>query len=138
MHLHPEQIDNTQLAEDYRRIGLKRDRHILALRHRDRLCALVVVDVADLGLNMSDLTSSVKIIVTNGKLLTYEIVKTALDSVSHYLELDDIPVLVYPQEAAEQVGIDYEKTYCMWVYDLHRNSDHYYKFLKRLLKFIKS
>lgn len=138
MHLHPEQMDDAQLVADYGRIGLKRDRRILALRHRDSLCALVVVDAADLGLNMSDLTSSVKIIVTNGKLLTYEVMKAALDTVSQYLELQEIPVLVYPQKAAEQVGIDYEKTYCMWVYDLHRNSDHYYKFLKRLLKFVKS
>ena len=138
LHLHSDQTDDSLLTQDYRRIGLKRDRHILALRHRDRLCAMVVVDVADLGLNMSDLTSSVKIIVTNGKLLTYELIKTALVAVSHYLESKDIPVLVYPQKAADQVGIDYEKTYCMWVYDLHRNSDHYYKFLKRLLKFIKS
>lgn len=137
LHLHPEQVDCSELASAYHRIGLKRDRHILALHHRERLCAVVVVDVADLGLNMSDLTSSVKIIVANGKLLTYEIIKTTLASVAHHIELKEVPVLVYPVQTADQVGIDYEKTYCMWVYDTHRNIDHYYKFLKRLLKFIK-
>lgn len=137
LHLHPDQVDCSQLNAAYQRIGLKRDRHILALRHRDRLCAMVVVDVADLGLNMSDLTSSIKVMVVNGKHLTHEVVKTAIASVSHHLELQEIPVLFYPQQAADQVGIDYEKTYCMWVYDTHRNIDHYYKFLKRLLKFIK-
>ncbi len=137
LHLQSDQVDGRQLTAAFHRIGLKRDRHIMALRHRDRLCALVVVDVADLGLNMSDLTSSVKFIIVNSKHLTLELIRSTITSVSHYLELNQIPVLFYPKEAADQVGVDYEKTYCMWVYDTHRNIDHYYKFLKRLLKFIK-
>lgn len=137
LHLQPEQADASQLKSAYHRIGLKRDRHILALSHRDRLVAVVAVDVADLGLNMSDLTSSVKIIVVNGKQLTHEVIKAAIASVSHYLELQEIPVLLYPREVANRVGIDYEKSYCMWVFDLHRDVDNYYQFLQRLIKFVK-
>ncbi|MGD9008555.1 MAG: hypothetical protein PVG41_11570 [Desulfobacteraceae bacterium] len=136
LHLLPGQIDTTKLAQSYRRLGLKRDRHLFALRHREKLCAIVVVNVADLGLNMSDLTSSVKLFVVHGKQLTHEVVDITINAVSGYFELEDVPVLLYPREAADYSGIDYEKSYCLWVYDTHRNIDHYYRFLKRLLKFI--
>jgi hypothetical protein len=136
LHLLPDQIDTTKLAQSYHRLGLKRDRHLFALRHREKLCAIVVVNIADLGLNMSDLTSSVKLFVVHGKHLTHEIVDLTINAVSGYFELEDVPVLFYPREAADYSGIDYEKSYCLWVYDTHRNIDHYYRFLKRLLKFI--
>lgn len=136
LHLLPDQIDTSKLAQSYHRLGLKRDRHLFALRHREKLCAIVVVNVADLGLNMSDLTSSVKLFVVHGKHLTHEVVDITINAVSGYFELENVPVLFYPREAADYIGIDYEKSYCLWVYDTHRNIDHYYRFLKRLLKFI--
>ncbi len=137
LHLSYDQVDIGELAAAYNRIGLKRNRHIYALNHREKLCAMVIVNEADLGLNMSDLTNSVQIVVINGRYLTYEIVQTAISIVSRHLEIDEIPILFYPREAATQAGLDYEKTYCLWVYDTHKNLDYYFRFLKRLLKFIK-
>ena len=136
LHLHPDQMDSSQLTEAYHRIGLKRDRHIFALNHRDKLCAVVVVNVADLGLNMSDLTSSIQFFVTHGMHLTHEVIQNTIAQLSDYLELTEIPVLFFPLDAARQAGLEFEKTYCLWVYDTNQNQDHYFKFLKRLLKFI--
>ena len=136
LHLHPDQMDCSELAEDYRKIGLKRDRHIFALNHRDKLCAVVVVNVADLGLNMSDLTSSLQIFVTQGLHLTHEVIKSTIAQLSEYMEVSETPVLFYPLEAARQAGLEFEKTYCLWVYDTNQNQDHYFMFLQRLLKFI--
>jgi hypothetical protein len=137
LHLSPDQLDISELTAAYTRIGLKRDRHIYALNHRDKLCAMVIVNEADLGLNMSDLTNSVQFMVVNGRYLTHETIQTVISIVSKHLEIDEIPVLFYPREAARQAGLDYEKTYCLWVYDTHKNLDYYFRFLKRLLKFIK-
>jgi hypothetical protein len=136
LHLHPDQMDGSDLAAAYRKIGLKRDRHIFALNHRDKLCAVVVINMADMGLNMSDLTNSVQFFVTNGKHLTCEVIQNTIAQVADYLEFTEIPVLFYPREAAQQAGVEYEKTYCLWVYDTHQNQDLYFRFLKRLLKFI--
>ncbi len=136
LHLHPDQMDCSELIAAYRNIGLKRDRHVFALNHRDKLCAIVVINVADMGLNMSDLTNSVQFFVTNGMHLTHEVIQNTIAHVSSYLELAEIPVLFYPREAARQAGVEFEKTYCLWVYDTHQNLDHYFRFLKRLLKFI--
>ena len=135
LHLDPDKIDCSNLAEEYHAIGLKRDRHIFALRHREKLSAVIVVNIADLGLNMSDLTNSVKFIVVNGRHLTSDLVMMAVNAVTHYFEHHEIPVLLYPQQTADQLGMDYEKSYCLWAYHT-QNLDPYFRFLKRLLKFI--
>ena len=136
LHLHPDQMDCSALVAEYQDLGLKRDRHIFALNHRDKLCAIVVVNAADMGLNMSDLTNSVQFFVTHGTHLTHEVIQNTIAHISSYLELSEIPVLFYPRKAAIQAGVEFEKTYCLWVYDTHQNLDHYFRFLKRLLKFI--
>jgi hypothetical protein len=136
LHLHPDQMNCTELVAAYANIGLKRNRHIFALNHREKLCAIVVINVADIGLNMSDLTNSIQFFVTHGIHLTYEVIQNTIAHLSGYLELMDTPVLLYPRDAARQAGVEFEKTYCLWVYDTHQNLDHYFRFLKRLLKFI--
>jgi hypothetical protein len=136
LHLLPNLVDTGKVAESYHQLGLARDRLLFALRRKEKLCAIVVVNIADLGLNMSDLTNSVKLFVVHGGHLTNEVVDKAIDAVSGQLGLEEVPVMLYPREAAEHAGIAYEKSYCLWVYDTHRNIDHYYRFLKRLLKFV--
>ncbi len=135
LHLAPGRIDCSGLIETYRAKGLTRDRQLFALRYRERACAVIMVNRADLGLNMSDLTNSIKIIALNTRHLTMEVIQTAVGALSHLLENEEIPVLLYPRAAAEQMGITFEKTYSLWVYNM-RNLDPYFKFLKRLLKFI--
>lgn len=137
LQLIPDQLDINELASAYHKIGLKRDRQIFALNHRGKMCAMVMINVSDLGLNMSDLTNSVQIFVVNDQFITHEIIYTAISIASKHLEIDDIPVLYYPRNAATKAGLDYEKSYCLWVYDTHKNLDHYFRFLKRLLKFIR-
>lgn len=137
LQLNADQLDISELASTYHKIGLKRDRRIFALNHRDKLCAIVVVNIADMGLNMSDLTNSVQIFVINGRYLTHEVIHTTISAISKYLELDEIPVLFYPRKAAVKAGLDFEKSYSLWIYDTHKNLDHYFRFLKRLLKFIR-
>jgi hypothetical protein len=126
-----------ELESAYEAIGLKRSRRILALKRHDRLCAVILVNVADLGLNMSDLTNSINVLVTYEKHLNHEIIETAIGKLSHWLELHEVPVLMYPQSAAENAGVDFRKRYCMWSLSVQRNADFYFRFLKRLLKFIK-
>lgn len=135
LHLTPERIDCSGLTATYRRMGLKRDRHLFALRYRGKLHAIIMVNVADLGLNMSDLTNAITLFVVNGRYLTCEMVETAVAQLSHFFESRSVPVLLYPEQTARQMGIETEKQYCLWAYDA-QNLDYYFRFLKRLLKFI--
>ncbi len=137
LQLLPGRTNIDKLAEAYDAIGLKRSRKILALKRHDRLCAIVVANMADLGLNMSDLTNSINFLATYEKHLTHEIIEAVIDRVSPLFELKEIPVLIYPQKTAEKAGIDFGHSYCMWSLSTQGNADFYFRFLKRLLKFIK-
>ena len=135
LHLSPERFDCSGVAATYHRIGLKRERHVVALRYRDKLSAVIMANVADLGLNMSELTNAISFFVVNGRQLTPDIVEAVVQNLSHYYESNEVPILLYPQQAAQQMGIDKEKHYTLWAYDT-RNLDPYFRFMKRLLKYI--
>jgi hypothetical protein len=135
LHLNPDRFDCSGLMRAFHKIGLKRERHVFALRYRDKLCAVIMANAADLGLNMSDLTNAVTFIEVDSRPLTGEIVHSVLDQLSHVYRTTDVPVLVYPHTAPARMGIETEKNYCLWVYDT-LNLDYYFRYLKRLLKFI--
>jgi hypothetical protein len=135
LHLSPGRIDCSGVTEAFRKIGLKRGRQLFALRHHQRTCAIIMVNVSDLGLNMSDLTNAITFIVLNNRYMTGDIFHAVIDSLCPLFENPMIPILLYPRSVAGQIGIDYDKTYTLWIYDAH-NADPYLRFLKRLLKFI--
>jgi hypothetical protein len=135
LHLIPGRTDIHGLAETYHQIGLKRDRHIFALRYQQQLCALVVVNLSDPGLNLSDLTNSAQIIVTDVMHVNSELIQTAVNSLAVIFEQSEIPVLLYPEETAGNLGLEIEKTYALWVYKT-QNLDYYFRYLKRLPKFM--
>jgi hypothetical protein len=135
LHLSPERFDCGGVIAEYKRIGLKRERHLFALRYRGKLCAVIMANVADLGLNMSDLTNAITIIAVDTQPMTQDIVHSAVNHIMHLYETNEVPVMLYPQEAAEPMGLDAEKSYCMWAYET-QNLDYYFKYLKRLVKFI--
>ena len=135
LHLSPERYKCDNVIAAFHKIGLNRERHLLALRWHDALAAVVMVNIADVGLNLSDLTNAITIIVVNNQQLTPDIVQTLFRQLSHYYEAEEVPVLLYPPQAAVSMGLTSEKSYNLWVYDT-QNLDPYFRFLKRLLKSI--
>lgn len=135
LHLTPERIENGELTSIYRHMGLKRDRHLFALRYRDKLRVVIMVNQADLGLNMSDLTNAITLLVVDDLYLNCELLETVAAHLLHYYEADAVPVLLYPENSARRMGIEVEKRYILWAYNT-QNLDDYFRYLKRLLKFI--
>ena len=135
LDLKPERINIEALAEEYHGLGLKRGRHLYALRENGYLKAIVMVNVADLGLNLSDLTNCIKIFVVDGQNLPKEIFSTVISSVADTLLQDEIPVLLFPAAYADNQNIAYEKHYNLWVINL-QYTDPYFKYLNRLLRFV--
>lgn len=134
LHLTPDRLDCSQLAQAYRRIGLKRDRHVFSLRHKGILCAIAMVNISDTGLNLSDLTNAITVIVINHSSLTGSIFDALIQKLSVYYEHFKIPILLYPKQTASELGIPYEKDYTLWVYNTHR-PEPCVKYMKRLLRF---
>lgn len=135
LHLSPERFRLDQLKEDYLRMGMKRERRVYALRYRDTLCAVIMVNLADMGLNMSNLTNSVTVIAVNPDHLSSDPMQKAIDHITLQFEAEEIPILLYPQHVAGMLNADSDKSYNLWVYNT-QNLDYYFRFLKRLLKFI--
>ena len=135
LDLKPERVNIKGLAEEYHGLGLKRGRQLLALRNNGHLKAIVMINVADLGLNLSDLTNCIKIFVVDGQNLPKEIFSTVIATVTDTFLQDEIPVLLFPAAYADNHNIDYEKHYNLWVINL-QYTDPYFKYLNRLLRFV--
>jgi hypothetical protein len=115
---------------------LSRSRHLFAFKEAGELKAVFMINIADIGLNMSDLTNCVKVIILKSDGLSYPVVQAALSALFDKLRLDEMPVLAYPAQSATALAIPTEKTYHLWIYDLNYTDD-YFSYLKRLLKFVK-
>ena len=133
--LKPNHLGIDVLVEEYERIGLKRDRQLLALRHEKQLKAIIMVNLTDLGLNLSDLTNCIKIFVIESKGLSADILNATLNALAAKFQKTNIPALLYPAAYADQQAITYEKHYNLWAFSL-QFSDQYFKYINRLLRFL--
>lgn len=134
LHLDAAHIDCSEIKKVFQQIDLIRDRQVFALKYKEKLCAVFMANHADMGLNMSDLTNSITVMVVNGDPLNKDLLLAATGQVAHLYEQQEVPVLLFPQQTAVQLEIDTEKSYCLWVYHT-QNLDPYFRHLRRFLKF---
>lgn len=135
LDLKPERLNIDSLAQEYTGLGLKRGRQLYALRENGRLRAVVMVNIADLGLNLSDLTNCIQIFVLDGNNLPKDIFYSTISKAAETMPQDEVPVLLFPAVYADDQYIDYEKHYNLWAINL-QFTDPYFKYLNRLLRFV--
>ena len=135
LNLEPETKEMGALISEYERLGLIRERHLFALKKNSRLTAVIIANVSDVGLNLSDLTSSLSVIVIDPSAITRTVIEDALQLVSELYTQEEVPVMMYPDRCAEDMAIPVEKLYNLWIMKTEY-SDHYFRHLKRLLKFV--
>jgi hypothetical protein len=122
-----------ELSKEYQQLGLIRERHLVSLKKDGRIKAVVMVNISDIGLNLADLTSTLQVIVVDPEDLTKAIFHLMVSDLSAKFEQDEIPVLLYPVEYAENHSIPYEKLYNLWVLNM-QYTDHYFRHLQGLFK----
>lgn len=128
------EISETEAA--YAELGLVRARHLYALKMQENVKAIIMIDLADIGLNMSDLTNSAKVIILDKQELSYPIIRSALLILFDKFRIDEMPILVHPAKSVDDLDIPNEKIYNLWIFDLNYTDD-YFRYLKRLFKFLK-
>ena len=69
------------------------------------------------------------------KALTADLILAAIEKVMSLFSQPEVPVLILPKRTADNLGIDYEKIYNLWIFNTE-DLDPYFRFLKRLIKFI--
>jgi len=134
LDLDPQSFDSQDLIGEYQRHGFEKERVVLALRHNNRLCACLVIHRSNIGLNLSDLTNCVKVLIVDNREIDGAIIQNALRRVFRDYQLSiDMPLLLYPVEAVEKLRIPFEKHYCLWILNT-RYSDKYFKFIDRMFR----
>ena len=134
LDLRPDSNDLGELSAMYQKLGLKRQRFLHSLKRGESLKAVFLVDVSDVGLNLSDLTSSFKVIVVDPDGLTRDVLYSALSGLFGKYESNSIPVLLYPATHAANAEIPCERSYNIWVLSmqyLDRYLDHVQKYCRR-------
>jgi hypothetical protein len=131
MSLQPDTVDCRELSEEYRRLDFTMERYCYTLKKNGSIKAIVTINLSDLGLNLSDLTNCIHVLVVDPEQLPKEIVNLMLSILCKKHSQEDLPVLVYPLSYAEGAGMAYEKQYTFWVLD----SGHVQDFCKWLGQF---
>lgn len=133
--LEPESSDLGPLSKEYTNSGFRRENIKFSLKKGNQLHAIIMVNMSDIGLNMSDLTNSINVFVVNRNGITKNIINSALSTIYKELSIANAPILLYPAKCADELNIQYERTYILWAFNL-KHIDQYFRYLKRLLKFI--
>jgi hypothetical protein len=137
LDLDPQTFASRHLIDEYHQHGFAKDRQLLSLRRHNRIQGCIAIHRTDIGLNLSDLTNCVKIILSDTRHLNRQVIESALHlTFTQYDLAPDTPVLLYPALFAEQSGIPVEKNYCLWILNT-RCSDRYFGFLDRMFKLMR-
>lgn len=103
---------------EYRNAGFIRARKLYSLKKNDELIAVFIMNNSDLGMNMSDLTNCVQVLVLDQRQLPREHVLNSLSLLAGNYEQEEVPVLLYPNSYADEHDISYDKIYILGVLDL--------------------
>jgi hypothetical protein len=133
MNLQPDTVDSEELATEYEQLGFTMKRYCYTLKKNGVIKAVMTINLADLGLNLSDLTNCIHVLVLDPEQFPKEILNLALSIITKKYQQNDLPVLVYPTSYADAAGIKYEKQYTLWTLNLQDNSQHFLKFMASLL-----
>jgi hypothetical protein len=119
LRLGEDKEDGESLSQLYARHGLTRSCQGLSLKQNGSLRAVLVVNQSDPGLSLSDFLNGIKILVTDGAGLPWEVLSAAVSQLAGCYRLDKIPLLVYPSRYLEALGIPFEKRYNLWIMDVY-------------------
>ncbi|HOU50575.1 MAG: PilZ domain-containing protein [Smithella sp.] len=117
----PAPSDQNDIMEMYRKAGLNRDSRVFSIIQDGILKAVMIVDTSDLGINMSELINSIKVIIID-KTLPWPILHDALSIAGKVYNASTIIALFFPFNYLAQQGIDCKKKYNLWVINTNLES----------------
>lgn len=129
LDLEPGMTDADELSRDYAEAGFSLNRHLYTLKRNGVVKAVLMINVSDVGLNLSDLTNCVKVLVLDPEQFPKDILLIALSIITHKFQQDEIPVLVYPDSYAESTNLAFERKYTLWAFNAQTQTSNFIKFL---------
>lgn len=128
------EIPSESLKQSFTKAGFKRDCRTYCLCFEGRQFAFFVVNESDMGLNLSDLLNSIKIIVLEPDKLPWEKLSAAICNLCGFFTEEKIPLLIYPSDYLASQNVAEEKQYALWILQLRYASDDYLIYMDSLMK----
>ncbi len=135
LEIEPDMMDLDKLTGEFKRLGFKRERYFFSLKKNNSLKAVFMANISDIGLNLSELTNCIQAIIIDPNNTPRDVFYDTLSHIAKKFETDEIPILIFPVDYAQNQSVPYEKLYNLWILNMH-NTDDYFKHLKRLLRHI--
>lgn len=136
LDMSPDLRPRDTLGAKYLEAGLKRERTLLAVKRDKRLKAVISILITDAGLNLSELTNAVLLLVLDQEDFPFEVFLKVLGYLGLHFPMEHMPIMVYPLEYAERQGLRYERLYNAWVLNLSYR-EYYTKYLRDVFSKIK-
>ncbi len=133
MDLQIESQQDALLQKSYEKAGFQREQSLFALQKEGTTIALFMILRTEIGLNLSNLTNAITVIVLDNKALPREAFFTAISMLAAKYPHDEVPVLTYPPDYASSQSIDIEKQYNLWVLNC-AHLDPYFEFCGNYFK----
>ena len=128
---------NGSLQDAYRTLGIERSMSVRAVRKNGRLIAVMILNQADPGINLSELTNSITFLVIDRENLSAETVQQLYHQVADIFSIKSVPVLMYPRSAADTIGISVDRDYHLWIMRM-TITDKYFRHLNGFIRNIES
>ena len=132
----PDNTGSISVIKAYEKLQFKREIKLYSLKNDGNLLTIFIVDITETGMNMSELTNNIKVIVMQPDNLTKELLESSINEIAKKHYNNFVHVLLFPDSYADNNSMTYEKKYSMWIYNIEY-SDAYFEFLSKLLRFSK-
>lgn len=122
------------LDAEYQKLGFQKERYLFSLKTKGEIKAVLILDLADFSLNMSELTNCLKVFIFDEN-LRKQTLNCAISFLCSKFQRGHVPVLLYPVSYAKNQQITFEKIYSLWILSME-HTDSYFEGLKKIIKFI--
>ncbi len=106
--------ERKDLACQYQKHGLIRERRMYALKKKNCTKAIIMANISDIALNLSDLTNCISLFILEKDDLHPDILHNALSLMAKHYPRQKFPVLVYPLKYVQEHHMSYNRIYQLW------------------------
>ena len=125
--------ESNALVRSYEDYEMTRKLKSYVIRIGRDTVALALVIQSNLALNLSNLTNCIYFFCLDEKQLNQNLIACAIKDISQLENANDLSVMLYPSNVIDDLGIEYDKKYMLWILDLEYLDD-YFQYCTRLFR----
>lgn len=132
LDLVPAMLERDQVGREFREVEFRKERHLFSLKRNGSLKAVFLVNVSDIGLNLSDLTNCIHTIIVDEEDFPRGTLFMIYSLLAKYYETEFVPILIFPSSFADRKQIAFDKIYNLWILNM-QYTDGYFRSIDRMI-----